>query len=258
MFMPSMIPALGEGTVLIAGTSGATTGWQQFAFGTIIPDPFLVLGDECTAITTSDSTPDIATIDFQNGSLPADFWDTVIISGVFVGGQDSQLWDRVADNFSHLGNVGGNTRWQSLTVVNANDLMIDGNSYIISIGKAAPLPGTALSLIAGDVLPFRGYDVDVPMGALTPKDFNGRILGSIRNDNLIPNFQIGYESGEGVVPNTDAAFIQMTLDGDFGVGSVQQVYPRASGAYVAGPPSIWTYPPDTPMINTRTYIATFT
>ena len=258
MFMPSMIPALGEGTVLIAGTSGATTGWQQFAFGTIIPDPFLVLGDECTAITTSDSTPDIATIDFQTGTLPADFWDILIISGVFVGGQATQVWDRVADNFSHLGNVGGNTRWQSLTVINANDLMIDGNSYTVSISKAAPLPGTALSLIAGDSLPFRGYDVTIPMGALTPKEFNSRVLGVIRNDNGTPNFQIAFEAGEGVVANTDAAFIQMLLDGDFQLNSDQQVYTRVSGAYVAGPPSTWTYGPVTPMLNGNTYIATFT
>lgn len=127
----SAVMAAGGGARLTAGVSGASTGFQEFAFGSILPSPFLTLGDECNQVSTSDASPDLATIDFETGTLPAGFWNTCTIIGVFVGGQATQIWDRVGDSFAHLGNVGNNTRWQSNSVVGANDLMVNGNVYTV-------------------------------------------------------------------------------------------------------------------------------
>ena len=119
--------------------------------------------------------------------------------------------------------------------------------------------GQQNTLVAGDIVPFRGYDGSTGMGTLTPGlAANGKQIFFVFNDNGQPEFVIGFIGSLGIVPDTDAdAFTQMTLDGDFSSGSVQQVYVRSAGSYRSGPPSLWIYGPDTPMINGRTYQAVF-
>lgn len=119
--------------------------------------------------------------------------------------------------------------------------------------------GQQNTLVAGDIVPFRGYDGSTGMGTLTPGlAANGKEIFFVFNDNFTPDFLIGFIGTLGVVPNTDVdAFTQMTLDGDFSSGSVQQVFVRSVGIYLSGPPSIWTFSPDTPMIDGRTYQAVF-
>ena len=133
-------------------------------------------------------------------------------------------------------------------------------SGVAAAAGSAASAGQANTLVAGDIVPFRGYDGSTGMGTLTPGlAANGKQIFFVFNDNQQPDFLIGFIGSIGVVPNTDAdAFTQMTLDGDFSLGSVQQIYVRSAGAYLSGPPSIWTYSADTPMINGRTYQAVFT
>ena len=119
--------------------------------------------------------------------------------------------------------------------------------------------GQQNTLVAGDIVPFRGYDGSTGMGTLTPGlAANGKQIFFVFNDNFTPDFLIGFIGTLGVVPNTDVdAFTQMTLDGDFSSGSVQQVFVRSVGIYLSGPPSIWTFSAVTPMIDGRTYQAVF-
>ena len=125
--------AAGGGLIITAGVSGPTTGYQKFAYGSITPVPPIVLGDEFIQCSTSDSSPDLATIEFDVGDPGETFWSKVFITGVFVGGQDTQEWDRVAGLFFYAPNTGGNSRWQSNSIISANDLMVDMNVYQVTV-----------------------------------------------------------------------------------------------------------------------------
>lgn len=129
----SAVPAASGGLILTAGVSGPTTGWQKFAYGSITPDPALVLGDELIQVSTSDSNPDLATVEFAQQDIGEAFWSLVTIIGVFSGGQLTQQWDRVADSFFYDGNVGGNSRWQSNSIINSTRLFVNGNVYQVSV-----------------------------------------------------------------------------------------------------------------------------
>lgn len=133
-------------------------------------------------------------------------------------------------------------------------------SGVAAAAGASAGAGELLVLVAGDVVPFRGYDISLVMGSLTPNRFNGKLFSKVLNDNFQPNFTISFDVTEGVVADTDsAAFAVMTLDGDFSAGSVQQVYTRQFRVtYTAGPPSFWTFTAQTPMINGRTYQSRWT
>ena len=127
----SAVPATG-GAILIAGLSGTTTGYTQSVFGTLSQRNWL--GEVIRTTSTNDALPDQVTFETEADNVAEDFWSRIILSGVFAGGQRTQIWDRVADTFFYTASIGTRSRWQSFDAVNpdGSDLFVNGNTYQVS------------------------------------------------------------------------------------------------------------------------------
>lgn len=134
MFMPSGVAAASGGLSSWQLIAGANANYQGFdidnSLGSINPDNYE--GFDIDRLVTENTPNGAAQFRLSPAGISETIWNTIAISGVFAtGGQQTIVWDRVADNFAYTADVSGKTRWRSITTV--SPLMVDGNEYKVVI-----------------------------------------------------------------------------------------------------------------------------